>query len=53
MHITILTVKRCSFNVWAIIKCQGEVVSLFVAYFPEIRLICSRCTDGTLFPALV
>ena len=28
-------------------------MNLFVVYFPEIRLICSQCSDGTLFPALV
>ena len=48
----LLTVYRCLFDVWAIIECQGEVVNLFVVYFPEIRLICSQCSDGLLFPAL-
>ena len=48
----LLTVNRCSFDVWAIIKCQGEVVNLFVVHFPEIRLICSQCSDGRLFSAL-
>ena len=47
-----VTVNRCSFDVWAIIKCQGEVVNLFVVHFPEIRLICSQCSDGRLLPAL-
>ena len=48
----LLTVNRCSFDVWAVIKCHGEVVNLFVVHFPEIRLICSQCSDGRLFPAL-
>ena len=48
----LLTVNQCPFDVWAIIKCQGEVVNLFVVYFPEIRLISSQCSDGTLFLAL-
>ena len=48
----LLTVNRCSFDVWAIIECQGEVVNVFVVHFPQIRLICSQCSDGTLFPAL-